>query len=877
MASYSFQCGSKLQKVITTNIPLFWCLVASFLIIYTAPSVTAEYYCWEQADRLVLKFINNVNKSITHLPSVRLIQGFYDSQFAMQYAAYVYLQEKMGVNTEFYPENDPNALFRRYTDYPGWCKDIQNPNAPNVTCSDYAPYPEFYFEDIGDDHYDLLFEIWDIIGVRDAKYIETDTITNGGMSGVFGEGGWFIPKYMYEQQPDWTLPYHLKHNQTVRQTFIDAYTIHSDRNYIERWWKGMGSSIDDYIARGYGVPNDTQPIVWGSSAGYEISTHSHDLVSNLLGGLHWTFVAFGSESNLTEFVKDLYAKQLPFIAVMYSPHKDFATVLENSTEYMQFERISLPRNPDNNPAHACYEGGLCSFPLSPLLKMGNPKFLSEFEEMARFLAEFRMTTDDVNAIMGYHAQAATYDLSPHERWINATCAWLKQSEATTNEWHQTITRYDCIFEGIEQSGCGFHYYYETFEDATTEQNAIALSDNDSIGGSCAYDTNAPLCICSNGFFIGSTCRTSCPGTIGPIHESTYTDTTVVTDNYTFHLCSGHGICDISTKKCTCQLGYGGDGCEVTYEVFEYPRHALISWSCVYGVLNAILIASGLWVYCNREYKTIRALSVNLTLLFTFGLILLCVSNMLYLFHPMNDILCNVQILCQGIGAIVTIMAPLCKTYRIVMIFNSRQKIVIKDKTLVVYIIYGIMIETAICVTYAVFHQLNGGVQEVYWDEYERIEYKCNMEQATAYVFTANCLYIITLIIILCYLSFKNRKTIGVFKESRCAFFGSFFSLFVFLVVFIFHLVVNDISVVITIQSGAMFISICVIWVLFYGIRMYIFFKHPDERSKIVIRQRTAEDIPVNIDTATGKSSGKSQTQSKEEDKTDKTGRTEANH
>ena len=57
-----------------------------------------EQYCWPASERKTLTFINNANKTMTHLPTVRLIEGYYPSQFAMQYAAYVYLKEKMGID-----------------------------------------------------------------------------------------------------------------------------------------------------------------------------------------------------------------------------------------------------------------------------------------------------------------------------------------------------------------------------------------------------------------------------------------------------------------------------------------------------------------------------------------------------------------------------------------------------------------------------------------------------------------------------------------------------------------------------------------------------------------------------------------------------------
>eukprot|EP01084_Bolivina_argentea_P006903 13038_1 len=300
------------------------------------------YHCWTESERHILKFKNNPNKNITHLPIVRLIQGYYPSQFAMQYAAYVYLKEQMGIDVTFYPGNDPNALFNRYANYSGnWCgyniNTTTNTTSNTSTCSPFVPYPQFYFEDIKTNQYDLLFEIWDIM-IRDGKgydYFKREEVKNGGISGVYGEGGWFIPKYVYDNNPEMYIPQQLKYNNTLRQIFIDAYTIHSDRDYINKWWNEWRYKLNEYPFE-YGVPTYSKPIIFGSYENYAISKYSNELVHNLLdNGINWTFVAFGYESNLTEFVIDLYEKGLPFIANLYSPHFDFSS--------MKFERIALPR------------------------------------------------------------------------------------------------------------------------------------------------------------------------------------------------------------------------------------------------------------------------------------------------------------------------------------------------------------------------------------------------------------------------------------------------------------------------------------------------------------------------------------------------------
>merc|ERR1712228_597601 len=186
--------------------------------------------------------------------------------------------------------------------------------------------------------------------------------------------------------------------------------------------------------------------------------------------------------------------------------------------------------------------------------------------------------------------------------------------------------------------------------------------------------------------------------------------------------------------------------------------------------------------------------------------------------------------------------------------KNLKRIKITDSKLLFYLVNAVIIETIICTIYTVLHQLNGGVEKVYLAEFNRIEYKCNLSPGVQYVNGANYLYIFTLILILCFFSFKNRATYKVFKESRCAYFGSFFSLFTFLVVFIFNMVVDDVGIIITIQSGAMLIALSVIWILFYGVRMYKFYNssassgstNATTQQQTEMRTRASSDMPTYV-------------------------------
>ena len=67
------------------------------------------------------------------------------------------------------------------------CTDSMPPKATG------AGYPTFYYEDIKQNKYDLLFEIWDVMidAANGSTYFDDQTVLDAGTSGVFGEIGWY--------------------------------------------------------------------------------------------------------------------------------------------------------------------------------------------------------------------------------------------------------------------------------------------------------------------------------------------------------------------------------------------------------------------------------------------------------------------------------------------------------------------------------------------------------------------------------------------------------------------------------------------------------------------------------------------------------------
>eukprot|EP01083_Nonionella_stella_P302636 1044299_1 len=87
---------------------ILWMIVSLRL----SPGISGEFKCFPTKTNIVT-FRGDSTQEVP-LPTVRLIQGFWPSQWAMQYAAYVYLTETIGLNVTMYPMDDPNAITDKY-------------------------------------------------------------------------------------------------------------------------------------------------------------------------------------------------------------------------------------------------------------------------------------------------------------------------------------------------------------------------------------------------------------------------------------------------------------------------------------------------------------------------------------------------------------------------------------------------------------------------------------------------------------------------------------------------------------------------------------------------------------------------------------------
>merc|ERR1711933_322233 len=142
--------------------------------------------------------------------------------------------------------------------------------------------------------------------------------------------------------------------------------------------------------------------------------------------------------------------------------------------------------------------------------------------------------------------------------------------------------------------------------------------------------------------MGSThCKGSCPGLVGPYANS-----------------SG----DVEYKTCTCEDGYGDAGCGTKYQFYSFLPLTVVVCS-ISAILAVVGIACIIWLRSAAEYKTVKALSVNMTTIMTVGIIFITCSN-IALAVPVNSVSCIAWQWLFGLGGILAIMSPLLKAYRV---------------------------------------------------------------------------------------------------------------------------------------------------------------------------------------------------------------------
>lgn len=778
-----------------------------------------NFQCFD--DKKVNYFQNDPDTEIYEgiLPQMRILQGGWESQSALNFAAALFMKEKLGMNITFWPTVDPDLVW--YGQF--W----DNWNGSQA-------YPRNYFAWLADDEMDFTFEFWPSHIHRfnkqtgekeldaEIEFIIPGSVDFGGSVGPYGEESLWMPQYIVDEYPDFIIPESIRDNAMYRELLINASRGiggNCDNETLNALWGNCTDFIPMYVnttGNLWDDPTYDRPPVWGSGATYYMSEYAYDLLNTYpvasaangnVSGINVTFTATSAstvETLLWDIVTQMYRRRLPFIANIYTIDINFGSIDPLTGDLQNFQKMAYPRNSDQSADDTVFVKKQCQYPISQLYKAANPRTEVTFPEAHQFYSIYQMPTSQLNLLVSKYLtrKVTDTDTTTLEKWLSATCDWMKDesSNPTWNRssWHVEIERYNCL------SGCG-----------------IELEGN-FYGGSCDYHTGQ--CVCDYPELFTSThCKGSCPGLVGPYANAS--------GDYVFDWCSGHGVCDVEYKTCTCEDGYGDAGCGTKYQFYDFlPLTVAV---CALSAILAIIgIACIIWLRSAAEYKTVKALSVNMTTIMTIGIIFITCSN-IALAVPVNSVSCIAWQWLFGLGGILAIMSPLLKAYRVSRVFHGGKMlraVKITDAMLMSNLIKAAVLEIILCIAYSVAHEIYGGTHIYYNHDELRSEIKCNDSTITAYLSMGSYAYFFVVLCILTYYSWGTRRALSVFKESTCAYFSSFLSLLCTLITFVFYMATEDPAFRVAVQAFAIIIVISCVLVLFYAQRIYQFYQQPQNRN-----------------------------------------------
>ena len=217
-----------------------------------------------------------------------------------------------------------------------------------------------------------------------ALYIdEQQSVENGGLLGPVGEIGWFMPKYLVDQDPDLAT------------------------------WEGF---IKPETAALFATAEtgDKGQFLAGDQSWVQ---YDADIIDNL--GIDFEVVYSGSEEALLAALDSAYSREDPVLFYFWTPHSVHA----------QFDlvQVELPAYSDECYAGVDSGGVDCAYPSDELFKILSAQLKDEAPDVDQFLRNFSYgTPDQIQMIAAIELEGS----SPEE----AARAWIEANESVWQGW-----------------------------------------------------------------------------------------------------------------------------------------------------------------------------------------------------------------------------------------------------------------------------------------------------------------------------------------------------------------------------------------------------------------------------------------------------------
>ena len=217
-----------------------------------------------------------------------------------------------------------------------------------------------------------------------ALYIdEQKSVEDAGLLGPVGTIGWFMPKYMVDQDADLAT------------------------------WEGF-TKPETATLFATAETGDAGQFLAGDQSWVQ---YDEDIISNL--GMDFQVVYAGSEEALLAALDSSYSREEPILFYLWTPHSVFA-------QY-DMVQVELPAYSDECYATADSGGVDCAYPADTLMKIVSAHLKDAAPDVYTFLQNFNYSNEDQISMI---AAVELEGMSPME----AAQTWVDANEATWSAW-----------------------------------------------------------------------------------------------------------------------------------------------------------------------------------------------------------------------------------------------------------------------------------------------------------------------------------------------------------------------------------------------------------------------------------------------------------
>jgi len=377
------------------------CYLHIFLLLTLSTRSASNVACFNDT-----KTVYYTNTSVpAALPPVTTLIGGWESATVSMYISKILLEEKMGLNVLLWPIASE--------DYDNWFRTYD------------TNYPFTQYEWLNNRYIDYIIEGWELNRAR-VPWSDSQNIRGIGTLGTVAYIHIFVPEHTIKEHAN-VVWYESLQEQEVIDIFLndslaifDKYKGQISFSRFYKWSNGLDRFS---LVHADNTTVQTRPFIFGFIPSYQMSMNLWDRMHMLGLNNTWDLWFVDSERQLDALMNEMVAKNMNFIAHLYSPSYAMGA--------FKLEKLNFPYP---FPEGHCDHMRMCEERWDLLFKTVNVHAMNEYPEVLTFLSRMRLSTTDVNNMI-----AASNEFENSSAW-DSVCKWLRENPEDWSNWIVDIER-----------------------------------------------------------------------------------------------------------------------------------------------------------------------------------------------------------------------------------------------------------------------------------------------------------------------------------------------------------------------------------------------------------------------------------------------------